>query len=95
MVPGLICAPDFFGLQEIWAPRSLGPKKFGPEEISQVSNANPLLTWHIKRLLPRCAHLMRVAQYTFHTDWSKKDNFVLYFKGFQKRLGYNQLHKYK
>ena len=42
MVPELIWAPDFFGLQEIWAPRSLGPKKFGPEEISQVSNANPL-----------------------------------------------------
>ena len=46
-----------------------------------------------KKAFAPFAHLMRVAQYTFHTDWSKKDNFVLYFKGFQKRLGYNKLHK--
>jgi hypothetical protein len=27
MVPNLICAPDFFGPQEIWAQRNLNPKK--------------------------------------------------------------------
>ena len=26
----LIWVPDFFGLQEIWSPRYLGPDKFGP-----------------------------------------------------------------
>ena len=30
MVPDLIWAPDFFGPQEIWALRNLGPKNFGP-----------------------------------------------------------------
>ena len=29
MVPNLIWAPDFFGPQEIWPQRNLGPKKFG------------------------------------------------------------------
>ena len=30
MVHNLIWAPDFFGPQEIWATRNMGPKKFGP-----------------------------------------------------------------
>jgi hypothetical protein len=30
MVPDLIWAPDFFGPQEIWALRNLGPEKVGP-----------------------------------------------------------------
>ena len=30
MAPDLIWAPDFFGPQEIWSPRNLVPKKFGP-----------------------------------------------------------------
>ena len=33
MDPGLIWSPDFFGPQEIWSPRNLGPMKFGPQEI--------------------------------------------------------------
>ena len=33
MVPNLIWSPDFFGPQEIWAPRSLVPEKYGPQEI--------------------------------------------------------------
>ena len=33
LVPELIWAPDFFGPQEIWALRNLGPRKFGPGEI--------------------------------------------------------------
>ena len=32
MVPNLIWAPDFFGPQEIWAPRTLVPKKYRPRE---------------------------------------------------------------
>ena len=32
MVPNLIWAPDFFGPQDIWSPRNLGPEKFGPQE---------------------------------------------------------------
>ena len=30
MVPNPIWAPEFCGLQEIWSPRNLSPKKFGP-----------------------------------------------------------------
>ena len=33
MVPDLILALDFFGPQEIWSLRNLGPKKFGLREI--------------------------------------------------------------
>ena len=38
MVPDLIWAPDFFGPQEIWALRNLGPEKFGPQEIWSLHN---------------------------------------------------------
>ena len=34
MVPNLIWAPDFFGPQEVWAPRNMDPKKFGPPHES-------------------------------------------------------------
>ena len=33
MVPDLIWAPDFFGSQEIWAPRTLGHNRCGPEKL--------------------------------------------------------------
>ena len=33
MVPNLIWVPDFFGSQEIWALRNLGPKKLRPEKF--------------------------------------------------------------
>jgi hypothetical protein len=33
MVPNRIWAPDFFGPQEIWSPRSMIPEKYGFQEI--------------------------------------------------------------
>ena len=41
MVPDPIWAPDFFGPQEIWARRNLGPEKFGPGEISSPRSLEP------------------------------------------------------
>ena len=47
MVPNLIWAPDFFGPREIWSPRSLVPKKFGPRMkiITWLFLAGPKLLW--------------------------------------------------
>ena len=41
IVPDLILAPVFFGPQEIWSPRNMGPKKVGPrmKTITQLFHA--------------------------------------------------------
>ena len=56
MVPDHIWAPDFFGPQEIWALRNLGPEKFGPRQVWALQEkandfhaGNKFLGAHISR----------------------------------------------
>ena len=44
MVPNLIWAPDFFDLQEIWAPRSLVPHEMNV----MIFMRGPNFLWTIK-----------------------------------------------
>ena len=41
LVPELIWAPEFFGPQEIWSPRNLGPRNLGPAPFWSLRNLVP------------------------------------------------------